>query len=115
MLLSSLSRVLPLPACRTCSQGMSVIDWALKEGKPLCITCLSTVDEMDAGRVWATRMVSVTRADPNTHTKSSVYKNEIAEAAMSAIQETVDKISRGIMPVAMDDADPTTLGTLLPL
>jgi len=54
-------------------KGMSSIDWALKEGKPLGITCLSAVEDMDAGPVWATRMVNVARADPNTLTKSSVY------------------------------------------
>lgn len=47
-------------------------------------------------------------------TKSSVYKNEITEAAVSAIQETIDKISAGLLPHEVDNADPATLGMLRP-
>ena len=47
-------------------------------------------------------------------TKSSVYKNEITEAAVSAIQETIDKISAGLLPLEVDNADPATLGMLRP-
>ena len=47
-------------------KGMSSIEWALKDGKPLGVTCLSAVEEMDAGPVWSTRIVPITRADPNT-------------------------------------------------
>ena len=47
-------------------------------------------------------------------TKSSVYKNEITEAAVSAIQETIDKISAGLLPLEVDNSDPATLGMLRP-
>jgi len=95
-------------------KGMSAIDWALKEDLPLGVTCLSATEEMDSGPVWATRVVSPRRADMSTLTKSSVYKNEITEAAASAVLEAVEKFVAGGRPTEVSPEDAATLGTLLP-
>ena len=59
---------------------MSSIEWALKEGKPLGVTCLSAVEEMDAGPVWSTRVVPIARADPNT--VSLIYSYRLVSMMM---------------------------------
>ena len=61
-------------------RGMSSIEWALKEGKPLGVTCLSAVEEMDAGPVWSTRVVPIARADPNT--VSLIYSYRLVSMMM---------------------------------
>jgi putative two-component system hydrogenase maturation factor HypX/HoxX len=95
-------------------KGMSAIDWAMKDTLPLGVTCLSAVEEMDAGPVWATRVVRPQRAVSGTLTKSSVYKHEITRAAVDAVLETVSKFVAGEKPKEVDPQDEATLGTLRP-
>lgn len=97
-------------------RGMSAIDWALRDRGSLGVTCLSAAEEMDAGPVWASRVVTLAGRDDAkaTATKSSVYKNEITDAAIDAIRETVDKFQRGIKPVPVSSSDSATIGSLLP-
>ncbi|CAM9788718.1 unnamed protein product [Chrysoparadoxa australica] len=80
----------------------------------LQVTCLSAVEEMDAGPVWSSTPVQLSRADPSTITKSSVYKHEITKAAVNAIRESVSKFCQGKLPYEVRDDDPATLGTLRP-
>jgi len=96
-------------------RGMSSIEWAMEGKNAFGITCLSAVEEMDAGPVWATRVVETSnRSDPRSLTKSSIYKNEITEAAIDAIEETILKFMKGESPTEVDMKDPNTIGTLQP-
>ncbi len=97
-------------------RGMSSIEWAMHGKNAFGVTCLSAVEEMDAGPVWATRVVEPlsNRVEQSSITKSSIYKNEITEAAMDAIAETIVKFMNGEAPAEVDANDPKTLGQLRP-
>ncbi|MBF0325186.1 MAG: hydrogenase maturation protein [Alphaproteobacteria bacterium] len=67
-------------------RGPSALDWAILEGEQSWgVTVLQAVSEMDAGPVWAHRTFTMREA-----TKSSIYRNEITEAAVSAVLEAVE-------------------------
>lgn len=96
-------------------RGMSSIEWAMNGKNAFGLTCLSAVEEMDAGPVWATRVVepSLDREDiPCSLTKSSMYKHEITDAAIDAISETILNFMNKVAPIEVEESDPKTLGTL---
>ncbi|CAA7612790.1 Hydrogenase maturation factor HoxX [Magnetospirillum sp. LM-5] len=67
-------------------RGPSALDWAILEGEQSWgVTVLQAVSEMDAGPVWAQRTFTMREA-----TKSSIYRNEVTEAAVSAVLDAVE-------------------------
>lgn len=72
-------------------RGPSALDWAIMNGE--CdwgVTVLQAEAEMDAGPVWATAGFAMRDA-----TKSSIYRNEVTEAAVACVLEAIEKIGRG--------------------
>jgi len=67
-------------------RGPSALDWAILEGRDQWgVTVLRAEAEMDAGPVLASRTFSMRGA-----TKSSLYRNEVTEAAVAAVLEALD-------------------------
>jgi putative two-component system hydrogenase maturation factor HypX/HoxX len=81
-------------------RGPSALDWAILEGEAdWGITLLQANAEMDAGPVWETRTFAMRPA-----AKSSLYRNEVADAAEAAVLSAVGRIARGLnRPVPRDD------------
>ena len=80
-------------------RGPSALDWAMMDGEPEWgVTVLQAVREMDAGPIWASATFPMRRA-----TKSSLYRNEVAEAAVRAVFEAVVRFEAGGKPVAAED------------
>ncbi|OAN50683.1 hydrogenase maturation protein [Paramagnetospirillum marisnigri] len=71
--------------------GPAALDWAILEGKETWgVTVLQAEAEMDAGPVWATRSFPLRPAS-----KSSLYRNEVADAAVSAVLEAIGNLATG--------------------
>ncbi|MFD4627768.1 enoyl-CoA hydratase-related protein [Streptomyces sp. NPDC058475] len=72
-------------------RGPSSLDWAIQEGVGRWgVTVLQADEEMDAGDVWA----SVPCAVPPV-SKSDLYRNEVADAALSAVMLAVERFASG--------------------
>ncbi len=72
-------------------RGPSALDWAILDGESEWgVTLLQANAEMDAGDVWASRRFTMRSA-----TKSSLYRNEVTEAAVEALMEAVEKHACG--------------------
>jgi putative two-component system protein, hydrogenase maturation factor HypX/HoxX len=68
-------------------RGPTALDWAILEGaESWGVTVLQAEAEMDAGPVWASRGFPMRDA-----TKSSLYRNEVTEAAVAAVLEALDR------------------------
>ncbi|MBF0304034.1 MAG: hydrogenase maturation protein [Alphaproteobacteria bacterium] len=66
-------------------RGPSALDWAILEGRAEWgVTLLQAEAEMDAGPVWASARFPMREA-----TKSSLYRHEIAEAAVQCVREAL--------------------------
>ncbi len=82
-------------------RGPAALDWAILRGaREWGVTVLEARAEMDAGPIWAWRPLAMREA-----TKSSLYRNEVAEAAMAAIFEALEKVAAGAAPVPLERAD----------
>lgn len=69
-------------------RGPSSLDWAITRGeREWGVTALQAEAEMDAGAIWATAEFSMRDA-----TKSSLYRHEVTEAAVAAIDMTIKRI-----------------------
>ena len=91
-------------------RGPSALDWALQEGMAEWgVTVLQAEAEMDAGPVWATAEFPLRAAK-----KSSVYRNEVTQAATTAVLSAVDKFAAGRNPTPLA-AWPAARGRLRPL
>ncbi|MCW7945089.1 hydrogenase maturation protein [Streptomyces hygroscopicus] len=72
-------------------RGPSSLDWAIQEGaESWGVTVLQAEEEMDAGAVWA----SVACPLPPL-SKSELYRNEIADAALAAVLLAVGRFASG--------------------
>jgi len=72
-------------------RGPSALDRAILRGETRWgVTVLQAVAEMDAGPVWAHREFDMRAAG-----KSSLYRREVADAALAAIHEALANIERG--------------------
>ncbi|MBI4676550.1 MAG: hydrogenase maturation protein [Elusimicrobia bacterium] len=72
-------------------RGPSALDWAVLEGAPRWgVTVFQAEAEMDAGPVWATAGFPLRAAS-----KSSIYRNEVAEATTAAVLEASGRLERG--------------------
>ena len=88
-------------------RGPSALDWAVLEGETEWgVTVLEAEAEMDAGPVWASVSFPMRKS-----TKSSIYRRELADAAVTAVFEALERIeSRVLTPSRPDPADPAVCG-----
>lgn len=97
-------------------RGPSALDWALLEGEAEWgVTVLQAEAEMDAGPVWATATFSLRAA-----TKSSVYRGEVADAAVEAVLASLARIEAAdsgldCAPARVDVRDPAIRGRARPM
>lgn len=74
-------------------RGPAALDWAILEGhEEWGVTVLQAEAEMDAGPVWAHRRFPMRAA-----TKSSLYRNEVTDAAVDAVFEAL-RVAEPIRP-----------------
>jgi len=92
-------------------RGPSALDWAIMDGeRSWGVTALEATGEMDAGPVWAAVDFPMREA-----AKSSLYRNEVTEAAVEAIRRTLARLAEpGAAPVPLDPADSTVRGRARP-
>ncbi len=88
-------------------RGPSALDWAVLEGEAKWgVTVIEAEAEMDAGPVWASASFAM-----RTTTKSSLYRREVAEAAVAAVMTALARIeAQDYAPKRPDANDPTVLG-----
>ena len=92
-------------------RGPSALDWAIMNGEAEWgVTALEANGEMDAGDVWAEARFPMRAAS-----KSSLYRNEVTEAAVAVVHAMLARLARGESPDPLDAADPTIEGRLRPL
>jgi putative two-component system hydrogenase maturation factor HypX/HoxX len=73
-------------------RGPSALDWAIQEGEAAWgVTVLQAEAEMDAGPVWATAEFLMAPAK-----KSSVYRQQVTEAAGRAVLVAVERFALGV-------------------
>jgi len=72
-------------------RGPSALDWAILDDAPVWgVTVLQAEAEMDAGPVWGAASFPMRRA-----TKSSLYRREVTEAAVTAVLQALERIASG--------------------
>lgn len=72
-------------------RGPSALDWAILSGEATWgVTILQAEAQMDAGPVWASAEFPMRAA-----TKSSLYRNEVTEAAVAALLQAVSDFAEG--------------------
>jgi len=93
-------------------RGPSSLDWAILEGETEWgVTCLQAAAEMDAGDIWASRTFPMRAAS-----KSSLYKNEVVDAAIAGLLETVERFASGTFrPTPLEYGQPHVRGRLRPV
>ncbi len=73
-------------------RGPASLDWAILEGATNWgATLIEASATFDAGDIWAYRNFELREA-----TKSSLYRDEVTEAAVACVIEAVGKINRGV-------------------
>ena len=82
-------------------RGPSALDWTIQEGEQpnWGVTVLQAEAEMDAGAVWASEAFVLREAS-----KSSLYRNEVTEAASSALAAAIARYAAGEQPTPLDVA-----------
>ncbi|XP_068670637.1 hydrogenase maturation factor HoxX-like [Montipora foliosa] len=92
-------------------RGASSIDWALYDREDEWgVSILQADKEMDAGDIWSTVTFPIKRRNINTLTKSSLYVNEVTQAAVQAVLEGIDKFNEGTSPKCLDYNNPLVRG-----
>jgi putative two-component system protein, hydrogenase maturation factor HypX/HoxX len=78
-------------------RGPSALDWAVQDGESRWgLTVLQANAEMDAGDIWASA-----EFDMRAASKGSLYRNEVTEAAVSALREALARIEGGEAPTSL--------------
>jgi putative two-component system protein, hydrogenase maturation factor HypX/HoxX len=92
-------------------RGPTALDWAVLEGeREWGVTLLEAEAEMDAGLVWASVNFPMRAA-----TKSSLYRNEVADAAVEAVLVALARIQSGTFtPHRPDPSNSTVRGRARP-
>jgi putative two-component system hydrogenase maturation factor HypX/HoxX len=92
-------------------RGASALDWAIQEGeREWGVTVLQAEAELDAGPVWAAETFAMRAA-----TKSSLYRNEVTEAAVRAVRAALERIAAGTyQPQRVRPGDPGVRGRARP-
>jgi len=90
-------------------RGPSALDWAIMRDCPEWgVTVLQASGEMDGGDIWAAATFPMRLAK-----KSSLYRNEVVEAAVRAVLTAVERFQSGnFKPAPLDYSDPRVLGRL---
>lgn len=93
-------------------RGPSALDWAILNGeRDWGVTVLQAEAEMDAGPIWAESHFPMRHA-----AKSSLYRNEVTEAAVEAVLVALARFERGgFVPEPLDPNAPDVRGRLRPL
>jgi putative two-component system protein, hydrogenase maturation factor HypX/HoxX len=93
-------------------RGPSALDWAILGGeRDWGVTLLQANAAMDAGDIWASASFPM-RSAP----KSSLYRNEVAEAAVRCVLEALERLGEpGFTPRPLDPDAPDVRGRLRPL
>src|SRR5271167_3148391 len=72
-------------------RGPAALDWAILRGADRWgVTVLQAEAAMDAGPVWASEEFMM-----RTARKSSLYRNEVTEAAVSAVRRAIARLNAG--------------------
>jgi putative two-component system hydrogenase maturation factor HypX/HoxX len=91
-------------------RGPSALDWAiLEQEREWGVTTLEANGEMDAGGVWASVEFPMREAS-----KGSLYRNEVTEAAVIALERTLERLARDERPEPLRANDPAVRGRLRP-
>jgi putative two-component system protein, hydrogenase maturation factor HypX/HoxX len=92
-------------------RGPSSLDWAIMEGAERWgVTVLQANAEMDAGAIWASLEFTVPHWG-----KSSIYRTEVADAALKAVLLAVARFEDGrYRPEPLDYGHPDTIGVYRP-
>jgi putative two-component system protein, hydrogenase maturation factor HypX/HoxX len=92
-------------------RGPSSLDWAIMDGAARWgVTVLQANAEMDAGDIWASVEFTMPRC-----AKSSVYRTEVADAAVEAVLLAVARFAGGrYRPEPLDYGRPGVTGTCRP-
>ncbi|MDP1526274.1 MAG: hydrogenase maturation protein [Rhodocyclaceae bacterium] len=78
-------------------RGPSALDWAIQSGETEWgVTVLQAEAAMDAGPVWATATFPMRQAK-----KASLYRQEVTEAAVSAVKAALARFECGEPPTAL--------------
>jgi putative two-component system hydrogenase maturation factor HypX/HoxX len=90
-------------------RGPSALDWAIMcDCAEWGVTVLQASGEMDAGDIWAAETFPMRLAK-----KSSLYRNEVLEAAVRAVLAAVERFQNGnFRPQPLDYSHPEVLGRL---
>jgi putative two-component system protein, hydrogenase maturation factor HypX/HoxX len=93
-------------------RGPSSLDWAIMDGaKRWGVTVLQANAEMDAGDIWASAEFPV----PAGCSKSSLYRAEVADAALEAMLAAVSRFASGsYRPEPLDYSRPGVTGRCRP-
>jgi len=92
-------------------RGPSALDWAILNGeKEWGVTVLQAEAEMDAGPIWASAVFPLREAK-----KSSLYRNEVTQAATTAVLQAVERFAAGNFAPTPLAACSEARGTLRPL
>jgi putative two-component system hydrogenase maturation factor HypX/HoxX len=91
-------------------RGPSALDWAIQGGeREWGVTVLEANGEMDAGDIRSWRTFPMRAA-----TKSSLYRNEVTEAAVACVVEAIESIAAGRPATPLDHDAPGIRGRLRP-
>jgi len=93
-------------------RGPASLDWAVQErAAEWGVTALQATAEMDAGPVWASANFAMRSA-----AKGSLYRNEVTEAAVRALRQTLERMADpAYRPAPPDYADPAVRGRARPM
>ncbi|MGE5027545.1 MAG: hydrogenase maturation protein [Betaproteobacteria bacterium] len=93
-------------------RGPSALDWAILNGESEWgVTVLQADAEMDAGAIWTEARFAMRAAS-----KSSLYRNEVTEAAVAAVLKAVTKFETGgFAPEPLDYSRPGVSGQWHPV
>jgi putative two-component system hydrogenase maturation factor HypX/HoxX len=76
-------------------RGPAALDWAILHGVRIWgVTVLQAIAELDAGPVWANTAFAMRFAS-----KSSLYRNEVTDAAVAAVRAALDRVAAGAGPL----------------
>jgi putative two-component system hydrogenase maturation factor HypX/HoxX len=93
-------------------RGPSSIDWAiLNKNEEWGVTLLQADEEMDAGNIWASHNFKMP-----AESKSCIYRQYVAQAAIKGLLEVISKFERGgFTPEPLDYHNKNVKGRLLPV
>ncbi len=93
-------------------RGPSALDWAILNGaREWGVTVLQADAGMDAGPVWASVNFPMRAAR-----KSSLYRNEVTEAAVTAVLQAIDRFATGkFIPEHLNESHSEARGKWQPL